>query len=97
MEKSVLKIAELMQHKLDKNKHKECAIMNPEGKGRMWSDCDVRWLLMRLREEADEIEKALNENESPVEIAKECADVCNFAMMIADNAGGLDDNPKNPS
>ena len=89
MDRQVEKIAELMQHKLDKNKHKECAVMNPDGKGRGWNKCDVRWLLMRLREEADEIEKALNDNEEPIEVAKECADVCNFAMMIADNVGGL--------
>ena len=89
MDKQVEKIAELMQHKLDKNKHKECAVMNPDGKGRRWDKCDVRWLLMRLREETYEIEKALNDNEEPIEVAKECADVCNFAMMIADNVGGL--------
>lgn len=90
MDRQVKKIAELMQHKLDKNKHKECVVMNPDNKGRGWDKCDVRWLLMRLREEADEIEKALNDNEEPIEVAKECADVCNFAMMIADNVGGLD-------
>ncbi len=82
-------MAEFMQFKLDKNKRKNCSIMNPNGTERKWDDCDVRWLLMRLREEADEIENALNDNESPIEVAKECADVCNFAMMLADNIGGL--------
>lgn len=86
----LMKIAELMQYKLDKNKYKECAVMNPDGNGRTWDKCDVRWLLMRLREEVDEIEKALNDNEAPIEIAKECADACNFSMMIADRVGGLD-------
>jgi len=89
MEEPVKKIAELMQYKLDKNKHKECPEMNPDSKGRRWDDCDVRWLLKRLREEADELEEALDNNEEPIEIARECADVCNFAMMIADNVGGL--------
>ena len=89
MNTQVKQMSILMQYKLDKNKFKECAVMNPDGKGRNWSGCDIRWLLKRLREEADEIEKALYNNEKPFEIALECADVCNFAMMIADNVDGL--------
>jgi hypothetical protein len=85
----IAKLGELMLYKINKNKYKECSVMNFDGGGRKWINCDYKWLLMRLREEADEIEKAILNNETPEEIALECADVCNFAMMIADNAGGL--------
>lgn len=91
MDKKVLAMATLMQHKFDKNKHKECAIMNPDGNGRSWNNCDIKWLQMRLLEEFVEMQKAILDNESPIEIAKECADICNFALMIADNSGGLED------
>lgn len=83
-------LGDLMLYKINKNKYKECSVMNPDGKGRKWDACDYKWLLMRLREEADEIEKAILNHETPDEIALECADVCNFAMMIADNIGGLE-------
>ena len=89
MQKEVKEFANIMQGKLDKNKHKECDTLNQDGKGRTWKDCEPSWLLYRLRQEALELELSLN-NESPVEeVAKECADVANFAMMIADVVGGL--------
>lgn len=41
----------------------------------------------------DEVQELFNEltdkNSTPDDIAKEAADVANFAMMIADRAGGL--------
>lgn len=89
MEKQIKKFAELMQHKLDINKHKDCASMNPDGKGRGWDGCSIDWLLMRLGKEYIELMEVILANESPEEIAEECADVGNFAMMIADNIGGL--------
>ena len=55
----VLKMATLMQHKFDKNKDKECAVMNPDGKGRRWHHCDIGWLQMRLLEEVVEMQKAI--------------------------------------
>jgi NTP pyrophosphatase (non-canonical NTP hydrolase) len=53
-----------------------------------WSDASPKLLLRRLREEVRELERALRE--IPVNRAKvlsECADVANFAAMIADVAG----------
>ncbi len=91
MNQKILRIAQLMQYKLDKNKHKECDILNPDGTGRKWDNCDVTWLQSRLLEEFEEMRKAILNKESPEEIAKECADICNFAMMIADRVGGLKD------
>ncbi len=83
MEDAVKKFAESMQIKLDKNKYKECDKMNPDGKGRSWKDCDIYWLLYRLRQETLELEAALyNTNRDGV--IEETADVGNFAMMIHD-------------
>lgn len=65
------KITERMQFKLNQNKHKECSVMNPENKGRSWSQCSIDWLLFRLRQE--------------VMVKNEAADVANFAMFIFNN------------
>lgn len=79
----VMALARSMQFKLEKNKDKECNVMNPDGKGRGWEHCDPAWLLMRLRKEAGEVEDALS-HRSWENIMLECADVANFAMMIHD-------------
>lgn len=71
-----------MQSKLDVNQHKECSLMNPDGEGRSWKRCDIFWLLLRLREETIELEKALRSGISDVH--EEAADVGNFAMFIYD-------------
>ncbi len=84
MDEVVKKFAENMQHKLDKNKHKECPKMNPDGKGRTWKDCDLSWLLYRLRQETLELESALYNTDRDL-VIEETADVANFAMMIHDN------------
>ncbi len=82
----ILRFAKRMQYKLDKNKHKECATMNPNGTGRGWSHCMVAWLLERLLYEADELYEALGKRIANPEAAlDEAADVGNFAMMIFDN------------
>lgn len=52
-----------------------------------WKECDVQWLLKRLREETDELEATLkdkNPNGKISRIKEEAADVGNFAMMISD-------------
>jgi len=71
-----------------------------------WTDdkkcIDPNWLLQRLREETDELEKRLNprcgcreaccgHSNYPIRdlVISECADVANFAMMIADIARKL--------
>lgn len=72
---------------------------------RGWSECDPTWLLQRLRQEVDELEKALVARHSrcacreamcmhslfehPESVGHEAADVGNFAMMIADVRGEL--------
>jgi len=86
----ITRFTEHMQSKLDLNKHKECAVMNPDNKGRGWHHCDEEWLFERLKQEVTELEEAFNSPDtaklSYIEnIVKECADVANFAMMIADN------------
>jgi len=61
-----------------------------------WQDSNSSWLLLRLREEANELEEALRRHRrtdygsdtsdsSADDVISECADIANFAMMIADN------------
>lgn len=50
-----------------------------------WNTYSMEGLLERMRDEYAELEEALN-GVDPEDIAQECADVANFAMMIADNA-----------
>jgi len=69
----VLDFATVMQGKLDDNKHKGG-----------WSKCSQSYLVRRLDEEVTEIKHAIGENYDTEDIIKECADVANFAMMIAD-------------
>ncbi len=80
----VLAFAKRMQYKLNKNKHKECETMNPNGKGRGWSHCKTTWLRSRIRDEWYELGRALSKDDSD-NILNECADIANFAMMIFDN------------
>lgn len=77
--------AESMQQKINLNKDKECHMMNPDGKGRSWENCDLIWLLYRLRQETLELEEAIRLG-FHVDILDEAADVGNFAMMIHDIA-----------
>lgn len=52
-----------------------------------WKECTDFYLLTRMKEEKLEVSYSLFiENRSESEVIKECADVANFAMMIADNA-----------
>jgi NTP pyrophosphatase (non-canonical NTP hydrolase) len=63
-----------MEQKLKENDHKQ-----------HWQNNHPYKLLDNLYEEAKELEEAIVMNFSAKEIIKECADVANFAMMIADN------------
>ena len=54
-----------------------------------WGDLHVGALLAKLNHEVQELADALTEGD-PHEIAKECADVANYAAMIADVAGRED-------
>lgn len=55
-----------------------------------WKNDDPWTLLARLHQEAEELGAAMEEGASPEEIAREAADIANFAMMIADVYGGLE-------
>lgn len=67
--------AEIMEQKLKENDHKH-----------HWSDSDNSWLLERLLEEVKELESIMDSlSTSDEEKQRECADIANFAMMIADN------------
>jgi hypothetical protein len=59
-----------MEKKLRENDHKT-----------HWRKCAVKYLRRRLAEELIELDDA----EHPEDVAAECVDVANFAMMIADN------------
>ena len=58
--------------KLRKNAHKA-----------HWDTVDQSWLLGRLKDEVEELQIAMKEG---LDVIPECADVANFAAMIADNA-----------
>jgi molybdopterin converting factor small subunit len=85
IEKALEAFKARMKFKLEKNKHKPCATMGSlEGKEREWSHLKTDWLIMRCRQELDELEEALRDGD--IENAlNECADVGNFAMFIHDN------------
>ena len=82
---AVLAFADAMEHKLRANDHKGG-----------WSECEVEYLLERLRAETKELTAAARDHRfrtlKPAEaeaVLHEAADVANFAMMIADICGGL--------
>lgn len=49
-----------------------------------WDGCSIPWLLHRLRQEIDELERAIQHGKSPADVLSEAADAGNFLMMIAD-------------
>lgn len=75
-----------MEQKLKANTHKGG-----------WGESELGWLFVRLKEEVEELHNAINDRVIPTpffgvshteeEIIQECADVANFAMMIADKFG----------
>jgi len=65
-----------MYQKMRKNKHKA-----------HWDTVSQQWLFNRLLQEVDELEyNILTQDATSAEIIQECADVANFAAMIANNA-----------
>ncbi|HEY6108667.1 MAG TPA: hypothetical protein VIV56_07170 [Gemmatimonadales bacterium] len=87
--------ADQMEAKLNANRHK--------GDRAGWAAMEPRQLLAMLRDEVEELCDALEwkscgcrEANCPhgtggaPDVIGECADVANFAMMIADVAGGLE-------
>jgi len=84
----VRKFAETMERKLRENEYKS-----------IWKNESANWLLDRLREEVEELDRAIYrpdwkchvdkpENQRRCEMRsdvwREAADVANFAMMVAD-------------
>jgi NTP pyrophosphatase (non-canonical NTP hydrolase) len=88
--KEIKSFSENMERKLKENDYKE-----------RWSKSNYSYLIQRLHEEVDELDEALSSFvigqamprdlsgsysiEQYGEVVEECADVANFAMMIADN------------
>lgn len=70
---SVQWFAQIMESKLQEN----------DDKGG-WDGCDLQYLSMRLTQERKELASAIKSGDKE-KIIKECADVANFCMMIADN------------
>jgi hypothetical protein len=73
--------AEIMEAKLERNRHK--------GDREGWKNCTLEYLFKSLRKEVRELKDALEGTANRYGVAEECADVANFAMMIADWKGGL--------
>lgn len=63
-----------MRKKLKDNLHKQ-----------HWSVLPIPACMNRLRDEVKELEEAINSDLPKAEVVKECADIANFAMFIADN------------
>jgi len=80
MRTSIRRFAEAMESKLEEN----------DDKGG-WGCMPPKTLLLMAIVELRELTDAIIENKSGEEIISECADVANFMMMIADNAGRLGD------
>jgi len=73
MRGEVVWFAEHMEGQLRENDHK-----GVDG----WKTMSLKWLMHRLRQEINELERAIAGEKNVIE---EAADVANFAMMIADN------------
>ncbi len=53
-------------------------------KGHSWIGCTPGQMLRRLKQETGELERALKRGASSREVAREAADIANFAFFIAD-------------
>jgi len=90
---SVMMLARLMEFKLQQNSHKRVnwpSDARTSTGERDWADLFPKYLLQRLTDEVNELEEAVEDlpyfKGDPMAVALECADVANFAMMLADNA-----------
>lgn len=72
-----------MAQKLERNRHKGS-----------WRNQSLRWLRNRLNIELKELDRALAKRKQLIshDIISECADVANFAMMIADSVRDTTDD-----
>lgn len=80
LRREVRAFALLMEQKLRENDYKGG-----------WGECELPWLLGRLRQEVDELGAVAQARPpmGPEQVGREAADVGNFAMMIADVCGAL--------
>uniref|UniRef100_A0A6M3K3H0 Uncharacterized protein n=1 Tax=viral metagenome TaxID=1070528 RepID=A0A6M3K3H0_9ZZZZ len=69
----VLEFALDMERKLKKNDYKK-----------HWKECSLEYLQNRLKNELQELNFLLKKISNKREVINECADIANFAMMIAD-------------
>ena len=89
LSREIQQFAALMQTKLNENQDKggwKGVDFSPfgEGRGQVWREKND-YLLRRLDEEIAELKAAVYAfDASPLAIAREAADVANFAMMLAD-------------
>lgn len=75
--KTIKRFALTMESKMQENSYKNG-----------WTSMGLKELIFQLQGEAFELHKAIHRRTStPDEIAREAADVANYAMMIATNAG----------
>lgn len=59
-------------------------LSDPENQNkRDWRGYSAKWILTRIEEELAEVREAM-ERKDGVAVAEECADVANFAFMLAD-------------
>lgn len=70
----IVKFAACCEEKLRENDYKN-----------HWSGETLEYLHRRLYDEFGELKRAMKANKSKADIMRECADISNFAMMIADN------------
>ena len=74
MRAEIIALAERMERKM---------AISDDTRGGSWRSMLASDLLTRLYHEANKLEMAIRYKESNEAIADECADVANFAMMIA--------------
>ena len=74
--KEVIGFAEQMELKLRRD----------DGKKGGWDDLSIQFLFSRIQDEVKELEEEINNNIFDNDaVVKECADVANFCMMLAQN------------
>jgi NTP pyrophosphatase (non-canonical NTP hydrolase) len=76
----VQNFSHIMEKKLSENRHK--------GDARGWRESTPGQLVQRIEDEVAELKEALMSKQfNPEAVAREAADVANFAMMVADCYG----------
>lgn len=75
----VARFSRVMSQKLRENSHKE-----------HWSGLTPGMCLRRISQELGELRRAVKRGASAKDIAREAADVANFAAFLADNCAGLE-------